>query len=395
MQNDLLNTEWQIITAHKVMTLMGWQGGVTLPALTVSGFLPSANLVTFYCSDTNQLRVGDLFIGHETNGSQATDIMGLCSIRVTEIVPNSYFKGYLPRGALSPASRPLIARPIQRGDWIGETGNAADYWNKAAADYFCVDYHAENLDIGTKRVACIVRKTTGASFHQQTLEKDVALDYAGQPYTAKFRVKSNGSWRVYINDNGAVTYGATQSGSGYIESQVSISAVSGVGNLTIGVEHLGAVGTCYFYSKPFATNEASIPDNYYRQSERELIPVVKYTPDTLNGATLTMPTAGDGFGTFGWTVRFYEETNGAVSDDVNSVNLCWEFTCPNANKTLAWRNQQAVPHIYGEIATNSYSGSKVTGNGKIWLKNGCAFLYTDTAGQAFNLVSADLSSFGT
>jgi hypothetical protein len=391
MQNDLDNTEWQIITAHPEITLMNWQGLGNLPALSCSGHTTGSNLVTFYCSATSQLKNGDLVLisgGHP--------VLTISSLEVENLIPNVSFQARLPRRVAPPTSSAVTARPIQRGDVSGNyTTHAADGWTKTLQDWFWVDDNPQNQDSGTKRVAAIMVKNAGNSKHYRTLSLDDSIDYAGQPFCVKFRVKSSGDWRIYIKDNGTISYGATQSGSGYVEAQHAITSCSGVGPLEVGVEHLGVNDTVYYYSKPFATNAASIPAGYYRQKDGWFKPVVKYSPNSLSHATIEMPATADSSGAamYGFPVNLRAETNGAMSNDIQAINLSFEAMSSAAGRALAWRDQEPVPHNYGELVYTQGANNMAAGNGEVWLKNGNAYLYSTTASALFTNVSADLSAF--
>lgn len=387
MNNDLWNTDWQILTAQQVNTKYNYQGTGTLPALSVTSHTTGNNYVTFYTSNTSQLKNGDLV---ELTGG--TYISNLCSVKAENVVTNTSFGANLPRGLVPSNTSALTARVIQRSDISGVTTHAADNWNKTQSLYFWVDDNSQNLDIGTKRVAAVKKGSSSAEFLTYNIPETIAIGYAGQDYTFKVRVKSAGTWRAYIYNGSTQTYSASQSGSGFIEAQVTANIDTSNPAITVGIEFTGSSGTVSYVSKPIAYATSSIPTGYYRKREGQFRPIVKYTPETLHGASITLPSTSDGYGTYGWLFRVNQETNGVVANDVLGVNFCWEFDCASSDVALAWRNRLAPPHIYGNIA-HSVGGQSISTQGDVWFYNGEAFLYSAHSGASFTNVSADYSSF--
>lgn len=313
-------------------------------------------------------------------------------MKIENVVANTSFGTNLPRGLIPTGTSTLTARAIQRSDISGVTTHAADGWMKTQSLWFWVDDNSQNLDIGTKRVAALKKGVSTAEYFTYNVPDTLACGYAGQDYTFKVRVKTGATWRAYINNGASVTYSAAQSGSGFIEAQVTATIDTANPGIAVGIEVTGATGDVFYVSKPIAYAASSIPAGAYRKREGNFRPVVKYTPETLHGASITFPTTADGYGTYGWLFRVYQETNGVVASDVLGVNFCWEADCASGDRALAWRNRLAPPHIYGNIL-HSVGGQSQSTQGDVWFYNGEAFLYTATSGAAFTSVSADYSSF--
>lgn len=395
MRNDLWNTEWQIITAHPIATLYNWQGVGNLPALSISGFTAGTNYPTFYCADTSQLKNGDL-ITISAAGFPAW------ALEVRELVPNVSFKAYMPYNTATPASGAIAVRPIQRGDFSTGAGevHAADGWIKSQSLWFWIDEHSQNQTDGTKRVAAYRRRLGIAEATGYFIPKDIVRSYVGQPYTFKVSVKSAGSWRLFIEDASGITYGNSVSGAGYIEDSLTIPAVTNGDVLIVGIEFTGALGEPYWVAKPIATNSASIPAGYYCKREGWFKPVVKYTPDSYFHSSLTFPSVRDADGaplsnppTYGWPFRARPETNGAMLGDVKAINFCWEGYAGSGGKALAWRDQLAIPHNYGNLFYTQAANQMMANNGIAYLSGGDGYVYTATAGQSFANISADISAF--
>lgn len=382
--NLLPNTGWQINSGVLYCTKYNHQGTGNLPLLSVSGYTTGSNLVTAYCSDTSQLKQGDLVMF-----SGAESALMFCSMYVDSITPNVSFSGRLPFGLKPTTSTACQARPIACGDYDGTiTGGMADGWDKDLMGYWIEDNEC-NLDVGCVRAAAFKKNSNASQSFWHTAD---ATKFRGQTISwgiRGYQKTGSGGFRVRINDSGTVTNGSTASAGSYQSSKVENYTVSDTcTSLTFLVDTLGANGDVYYFCKPMGNLGATLLP--YWPSTGYFVPRVFIGPWV--NANFTFNTIGAS-GRYGFTWMPYQETNGRIAKDVELLSMQWEGRNATSDKHIALTSSDDPPSVYSFVRYSDPVNSMICSSHMTTLKNGSAYFYSDQQGTNWYNASMELNGF--
>lgn len=369
----LPNTYWQIHSGVGFCTKMNHQGTGNLPALAVSSYTTGSNTVTAFCSDTSQLKAGDLVLF-----DGADPLMQLCSMEVDSITPNVSFTGRLPLGLKPSISQACAARPIMIGDYDNPVSGAmADGWDKDASLGYWLEDNAVNCDVGFIRSAAFKKTSSGVQSFRHDVPAHQVHKWRGKAIT--FSIAGKGAdWRVRIVDGGVDIANAPVSGA-FQRRGVSANISNTCQSLSFVVDLLGEAGSVNYFCGPEPAK-----DGY-------LIPRVMILFQSFHNANATMTDALSGGG-YGFRFNPYAESNGRITRDVRVINMTWEGRNASHNVAVALRSSASAPAIYSFIRYSDPKDAMICSSHLATIGDDGAYFYSENQGA--NLYNMSMEANG-
>jgi len=393
--NILPNTQWQVFSSLDTTTKYNKEGTGTLPSINISSYSTGSNLVTCYTSDTSELKDGDL-----VSFSAAADAnMRISLCEVENVVTNTSFQVRLPLGRSPSASAVCTAVPQMRGDISGTSGDGPDGWVKTTTLKCWRDDFDENKVGRSKYQLGLKKGSSSAEYLYHAISNEDLPKLLGKRLAfgikARHKISTSGYWRAFIQTDSGIQYSVASSGTeGQVEwRELYVDIPNTSTYIYVGIEFQGATDDVIYIAEPIAVINASyLGDGSYNQPKGEvLIPTVKTTPNSFNGASFTFPSTADAAGSYGFAFRIYPETQGAISPDVLGLYLQLESRNDSTNQAFGIRNQEAVPHVYGVLIYSKVAGMMETIGGQVTLKNGKSWVYSNVGGSSVYNVSIDIN----
>ncbi len=409
-ENILPNTQWQVYTTTSPTQKYNAEGTGTMPALSISSYTTGAIVPTFAVSgSTGEVKDGDLLAFQ----SPADPNLLISYIRVQNLVANSSFEGQIPLGLKTSGSVACTAIPMMIGDMTGSTTLGPDGWSKTQTLNCWRDDQPANkvgalpYQVGLKKAA-----SSAESFYRALDTMEVA-SIAGKTLAFgcsvlhKINSATTGYWQPFISFNGtggATVYGIKSTGTvgavewGEIYAQIPSDATS----VSCGVSFNGAVGDVAYVGECMGLpNVQYIGASNYAPPVREiLIPVVKFSPLSWVGASVTFPSSGDGYGTYSFGFQVDAETNGAIMPTVRKLQFQIEgvnsqtVITGSSPRVMAFRDVLAPPIKYAVIMGQQVANLKTFANGEWTLNPGGqsnGIVYDEVASDPWFDVSMDIS----
>ncbi|MDE2227293.1 MAG: hypothetical protein KGJ89_05070 [Patescibacteria group bacterium] len=404
--NILPNTQWQVCTGGQGNGKWLPDGTGAMPAISVSSYTTGSNTVVCTTSNTGQLKVGDLV----TFSAAADANMKICSIRVDSLVVNTSFTGTLPLGLAPSASAACTATPTMVGQ-IAASGNGPDGWTKATTLNFWREDNAVNLKTGSLYSLGVQKGSASAeTLYSNFVSPDIYL-YRGKTLVfgvwVMQKIKGgSGTWNSFISSDG--TGGATNNSASSTAGvgtwtwlEVSYTVPSDATTLSLGINFAGNNADVYYVSQPMGAIGSYLGSgNYCPRLKEILIPIVKYTPLSYNGASVSFPASADGAGTYSFNFKVEPETNGCIAPTVKLINITFEGVNSNAAvagaspRLFAMRDVAAPPIKYGPIMGQTVSNMKSFITGQVQLSTvGQAVFYSGVASDSWYNVSIDINGY--
>lgn len=412
-QNVLPNTQWQVATAIGSSTKMNPQGTGTALPISVSSYTVGANTVVALTTNTGDLKVGDL-----VSFSAAADAnLRLSYCRVDAVTPNVSFTVSLPLGLKTAASAACTATPVMAGGAASVgTGDAFDGWSKTTTLQVWREDNVVNLQPGSAYSAGLLKGAATPELMYCSLPAREVPRYLNRQVvfgTWCYQKIGTAGWRAFVTTNGTggtTTYSSTAAAGSFAWAEVSVAVPADATTISFGVSLDGVANDVYYVSQPMAGFGTYLGRGNYQVPRNEyLVPKVKMSPLTFIGAAVTFPTVLDASGvTYGFAMRPYAETNGAVAPTVRALSMQLEGRTDGplpavggaAGNVFATRNRNAVPHIYAVLFYATVAGAFGTGAGLITLNDGSDglpagdfFVYGVVSGGAWYQVSFDINGY--
>ncbi len=421
--NFLPNSQWQVATAIGSSPLRNATGTGLARPIRINSCSTGQNTVTCLTGDTGELEVGEL-IRFQPPCEEA---LRQSAVRVDAIVPGRSLSVALPLGATLATSAACEAIPWNIGGASSAgTGDAFDGWEKFPPSVqVWREGRAANIKAGSRYALGLLKSEAASQYLYHSVPKRDLDKYRGRQVVFGVWVKG-GSWRPFAHI-GYRIYGSAGSpastadavGSGWQWRELSVRVPDAAPLLQFGIELRGAAGRAYYVSQPIADLGSALGEGSYRAPLNELlIPRVKLSMATYTGATLhfsaapsqaSSPKAIDAQGRrgddFGFWLRLYAETNGAIAPTVKQVLMQLEARCDLAGVSLGIRNREGVrgllPVIYGLLRYSKVPGAMECAEGTVTLNDGAdgagmgdLWIYTGTpGGPSWYGASLDLNGF--
>lgn len=392
MYNFLQNTQFQVRTGMLANTKMNSAGTGTQTAISFTNFTPSSTSPILYTTNTQQLKQGDLI---KITGTSVAGF-NLTLLRVKGIAVNNSIQVTLPLGLATPAtSVACTGTPMLQYSNGSTNGNGPDSYTITSGVNCWIDDFPINSCPGSK-LQCGLQLTSTSQqvFYYTVPAADVSL-YQGK--TICFGMQclqkiGSGTAQIILQTDSGSNFGTNFIVNGSYEySELSVLIPTNAAYITMGIVLNGAIGDVYYVSQPKAVVGTTCGD--YTFDNRELVPICKMTPISLNTASFTIPAFGDGYGTYGFPVDIFQETNGAIDPSVRIIKAQLEGKCATGQVALAMRNIIGLPPTYGVTTYCPSAGSWCTAYGHITLANGCGFLYSANASVSWSFTSLDINGY--
>lgn len=395
--NLLPNTQWQVCTGLIASTKQLAAGTGAIGATSVSSYTTGSNTVVFTTANTSLLAVGDIV----SISAAAHANLKICTLEIESIVANTSFTCKLPINLTGAASAACTATPIVSGDVAGVTGDAADGWSKTSTLLCWRDMWSANVKAGSPYQLGVRKDSASDRLVFHTVPTEDVSAYVGRTIVfgvwVYHKVKGgSGTWRAEITTNGTggtTTTSSAATTTAYEWLEVTVTVPTDATTITVGVNFKGNSADVYYISQPMLAYGSRLGSgNYAPQKGEWLIPIVKMTPLSYDGASVTFPSSFDSSGvSYGFALRFYPETNGAIAPTVRALSMQFEGQDDALGTAFAFRNQEAVPHIYGILNYCTVVSQTMSSEGILTLKSGKAWVYTITSGATWFTCSIDIN----
>lgn len=256
VDNILSNVQWQQTTGLVPIVKQNSAGTASQTPASCSSFTTSTVTPTFTCSNTQQIKVGDIIVvatgpsftadaydafwgfsglgygscnagavqcqptaGTTTSCTVNTNTCYLMGARVTAVVANTSITvtGYI--GGISPASSsPVDLFPIVRGD-TGTSTLGPDGWTKTSTLACAPDDFAANAYPGSIRTLVCRKGITGQEILEWNVPSNQIARYQGQPLSCGAVVNQtvqggSNTWNLHIDDSSGSSASPNGTGTG-------------------------------------------------------------------------------------------------------------------------------------------------------------------------------------
>jgi hypothetical protein len=357
-ENLLPNSQWQIATAIGSSPKMNSAGTAVMPPIVVTGYTTGTNTITATTANTGELEVGNLVMFQSPCEASLTRTTSC----IDALVKNASFTVSLPLGRIAKTSSACNAIPTMAGgvSSIG-TGDALDGWSKSITAQVWREGHRTNNKLGSLYSAGFKKGDDGTEIMNHSVEKRDVGRFQGRQVVFGVWVyhkvhHGRGTWRAFISTRGSkhpVWYSPRSSKTTYDWKEISATIPSDADAIDFGISFEGSRGDVYYVSQPMASFGTFLGVGNYRSPYHEtLIPRVKITPYSHYNANCDFPTQpsananlteayGGGVGDdFGFYVRPYPETNGAIAPTVRRLLMQIEA---RSDKVTVARSNALVP----------------------------------------------------
>lgn len=393
--NVLPNTQYQLWTTSVPSVEQLSSGTGPESVATCSAFQTTNNQPQFTCSNTGQIRVGDIvvtnlnaafwdFAGAGTIGcSQVECLNGLVTAsRVNFLTANTSItiQGYF--GGVSPASS-----SAQQLTPLGPGGVGADPdgWDSSSTLAAFADNWPINAYPGQIRSLLLRKGITGSEYIEYTAPQQGMGRYWGKTYTCGGVVwqklqQGSGTWNFYISDsvNGS-TSSATGTGQSYSGPNggyqfLTVTHTIGVGatNWKFGLNTLGNSGDIYYGAGPWTcVPGTTLSQNQLAQIPNELIRAsTHWNPPLLTPLIVTIPATEivTGSGLYGWNfIDLQAVSIGVVDGSIGSVIAKIEWTTSHVGAYVLTGDEFAIPGLtFGPETITNVSGVANVGSTGPW-----------------------------
>lgn len=416
--NLFTNPQWQIMSPMAfTRNQVGPQSLNQLSSFSITATSTGSALTTFTVSGGPTLFPNDLV---QLSGAGILAGFQQTPVRVltTTGSPVTSFTAYSPLSETIPTSSMTgTGQVISIGDSNGTTvTTTGQNWTKTnTLKFWPTEY---NTDIDPGSIRCLSFYKNGVSNEQntyQTVSRNLLKALAGQTVTVSFRVDQRvkgggGTSSAILIVNGTENYGTAVAGSGaYEDARLTYTLPTNLTSLSAGIAFQGAGGDQYYICKPYlGVANASLPANYFTEVPNDYLTVQQtIQPTTLNGDTITFPTAKDSSTIFYSLIHDpYAETGGRVHWSVTCEKYSFEYLASPAGVSVGWRNiigdsvgdnMVFGPQLYNTVsgAMNStyYNLPTDPGGSTNSVAPGFMVMHTTTSGLTINNASMNLQGF--
>lgn len=398
LDNFLPNCQWQLTTVGTgtwsgggipSITKYNFQGTGTQAPINCTGFDTASNTPTFYTTDTQQVKVGDIVVIE--SGGFLWDYPGVgqinvpTGVRVTNLVANTSITVQAPFNGKTPGtSFACTARPICGGILAASSnGQCADGWVKDPSVTYWVDDFSVNACPGALRVLGINTSVSSPSFISYNVPPKQLKRFAGRTvsFGALVRQKAqggSGTWRMYIYDTvNGFRYSSNGTGASYTNASYnnfefnSVTAAIDLNTtrIEIGIQFNGNAGDVYYVALPTGVfNDIITVDNLGQNTVDLMRTVGHWNPPLLTPFYIHFPATEiiPGSGLYGYDNIDLEAISlCAVHNSVPMVKCKIEFTTNTVNATLLTGTKVDYSYIFGPQQYTQVAGVTCAGQG--WL----------------------------
>lgn len=434
------NTEWQLlnglgpgfdgnpanIQAHldSFDTEQNWVPNGNLDAIAITHLAvsvnPSSGVVTV--TATGNANVAYLYPGMGGDGSliafagSAHTALKQSTMEVLTVnyTANTFTfqtpNGLIPTaGAVTTACRPVMRADMGAGSTHSSagTGNGPDHWKKTPSAHIWVERFPAAGTVGMtgapgflshlgpndSRLLLFRPTNNGPNYFYQTAVN--VRDLRGRQVTFGQYVDrvAAGTGRLVAVIDGVQTLGDTTvvaNGKTWLEMTVTIP--DGAMVIDTGFHAVDSANAPWRLSQPMFILGTHIGEGNYRPPPRGIEEplLVKQTPDTYFGRSITFPPEGSAGLGYGVRVNVFAETGGAIAKDVKRIRGQLEAVSGGANRAISTRNTFNSNIRYGHIIHFADNGEKRGETGDFLLDDeGCFWFFTDVASAPYTGVSMD------
>ena len=410
-ENLLTNTQWLVCTALSPTTKYNQEGTGTLPAINISSYTTGSNTVTCTVGSggTSELQNGDLVQFSSTADANLKITFG----RVSNLIANTSFQVQCPLGLSPTTSAACTATPQMMGDTTGSTGAGPDGWSKTVSlSCWRDNFSVNSLSGEPYQVGLMKQATTAEDFYYGFEAVKVPLLVGktlafGCSVLHKINAGGTGYWQPFVAFNGTggtTIYGPKSTGAtGIVEwGEVTAAIPANATSVSVGIAFNGSISDVAYIGQCISLANCPYigPNNYYPPVRELLIPVVKISPISWNGASITFPSTADAAGTYSFGFQVDAETNGAIMPTVRKLQFQIEGVNSNAASTgttsrvIAFRDDVSPPIKYAVIMGQQVADVKTFANGE-WTMNpgqvNNGIVYGTIASDSWFNVSIDIS----
>ena len=248
VDNFLPNVQNQLASGIGWITKQKEDGTGSQIPVTCSSFETQNNQPTFFCSNTGEIKVGDLVVpskvdfwgfsgpGYIDCPSQPElqkvecDQGYVTASRVINLVPNTSITIQGDLGGVSPTqSSQVLLAPIVRGD-LGHLTRGMDGWKKTATLTISPDDFASNAYPGTIRPLLMRKGKDGDEEYIWDVPESRLNEFRGRIVTCEAAVwqkrrNGSGTWQLLVNDD-ENPGGFSEPGSGTAASNYEVRSVT-------------------------------------------------------------------------------------------------------------------------------------------------------------------------
>lgn len=409
--NEAPNSNFQLIPDLGLVRKMvigagGLPTGAQRAAYTATQITTGTNTPAIKFSTSHDFRVNELVLAPVTTAATSAGL-NLCPLRVlsvtTTTVANDTITVEIPRGKTAVAATDANGAwtSMTVGDATGATGDLMSgddtgQWNKSASLKVWIEDHPILLGLfpGATRV-WLVQKGSAAEeliFFAVTPNDRPGLFGRTRGFGFAVANLSGGSSTTIFYNNGIPARGALVNGTGRVFISQS-GVVAGTGFYGEGISFGGAsggnVGDWYAVAEFTRLSGIAPVDGQGRPGITRIRPQGSVTAATMNGASITFPTATDANGQYSYHVDLYQESSGRFGPNVKAIG--WNLEGVNAitARIIATKERAGIPTTYGHVVTSNVSGAYSANYCVLNLSNSGFHLYSVTSGDAWTFVSMD------
>jgi hypothetical protein len=421
--NLLPNVQWQLFSSLSFITKYNSLATGTETPVNCSAFQTANNQPTFTCSNTGQVKVGDIVVvtiassGSSNfwvfNTGVITCVQVQCNnntvtaARVVAVTANTSITLRISFGGITPGSSvATVLTPIAPGD-SGVLTRGPDGWTKTASLILTVDDFTTNVYPGAYRPMLLVKGITGSETvcwnapvgATDTGGGGVLPAFAGRTVTYGAAVYQKiqggaGTWQLSIADSASTVTSASGTGKslgGYQYLSVTKTISSTTTSLAICLNTIGNAGDAYYFALPTASFVPTLIQSQLHQNSHEIIRAqAHWNPPLLTGLIITFPTSQlvAGCNCYGWNNIDMEAISlGQVHKSVSAISTKVELTTSAAGTQIFTVNNANVsfttfgPQVISQVATFTNA------NGPVPMPlnfDGTFAIYTNISGLAFS-----------
>ena len=429
VDNLLSNVQWQLFSSVGFIPKYDYQATGTQPAVSCASFQITNNAPTFSCSNTGQVKAGDLVYVTASGSTNFWSFPGVgvlscvsnnlfcinglvTSVKVIQVVTNTSILVQAPLGGVSPGtSVASTLTPIGIGD-LGTSTRGPDGWAKTSTLIVTPDDFAVNAYPGAYRPLLLVKgitgsetfcwnaPTSGTTYFGSTLPVFTGRTITfGAAVYQKIQGGAN-TWRLDINDSTGTTSSSNGTGTGaggyqFLTSTRTIGSTATT--LSMCLNTLGNAGDAYYLALPTAAFVPSMVQAQLHQNSHEIIRAVTHWNMALLTPLLSTFPSSALYGScacYGWNNIDIEAVSvGQVHKSVSRIltKVEWYTTHVGAS-ILTTNNANATYVTFGPEGITQVSGTTVAGGPAWWPVNydGTIALYTLTSGLSGENLTTDM-----
>lgn len=370
LDNLLPNVQNQIASDYSWIAKQQSSGLASQAAVACSGYTTGTGAPIFTCSNTGQVKVGDLVIVEGVGGTIANQFWtyppnsnnvgcagsgaaktfqclngALVANRVVAVVPNTSIQIFGNFGsAVTVATSAALLQPIGIGD-LGTQTNGFDGWTKTSTLTVAADDFQANAYPGTLRPLLFRKGASGAEDYQASVPLNKLGYWRGKQVSCGEVVKSlgnagNGDYTVELSDNVSSSTSTVQGASGgYAFVSVTYTINASATAAAFQTNFTGASGDAYYVAGPptCVLSPSIAQSQLHSNSFYKASASTHWNPPLLTPFQFGFPgTTCQGFSGYFCISNIDIEaiSLGQVDHTIQSMDSKWELTTPTPSTVI-------------------------------------------------------------